>query len=152
MWQRAGYNLRNINVIRHNPILVHRLVGPMTHDTDCMQQQFFTMNLLIMLLLLFLTFSVLVANPKKTTLYGGQSRSWSAEQGKENKRKSLAAYPPPRPPHCLFGENKRGSKTSQACYSHPRCNLDLVPLFRFSLPLPVFGRPFSSSPHPPTRS
>ena len=33
---------------------------------------------------LFLTFSVLVANPKKTTLHGGQSRSWSAEQGKEN--------------------------------------------------------------------
>ena len=28
--------------------------------------------------LLFLTFSVLVANPKKTTLHGGQSRSWSA--------------------------------------------------------------------------
>ena len=33
-------------------------------------------------LLLFLTFSALVANPKKTTLHGGQSRSWSAEQGK----------------------------------------------------------------------
>ena len=26
--------------------------------------------------------------PEKTTLHGGQSRSWSAEQGKENKRKS----------------------------------------------------------------
>ena len=50
-----------------------------------------------MLLLLFLTFSVLVANPKKTTLHDGQSRSWSAEQGKENKIKSLAAYPPPQP-------------------------------------------------------
>ena len=37
------------------------------------------------LLLLFLTFSALVANPKKTTLHGGQSRSWSAEQGKEEK-------------------------------------------------------------------
>ena len=35
--------------------------------------------------------------PEKTTLHGGQSRSWSAEQGKENKRKSLAASPPP--PH-----------------------------------------------------
>ena len=33
--------------------------------------------------------------PEKTTLHGGQSRSWSAEQEKENKRKSLAAYPPP---------------------------------------------------------
>ena len=44
--------------------------------------------------------------PEKTTLHGGQSRSWSAERGKENKRKSLAAYPPPHPPHCSFGENK----------------------------------------------
>ena len=42
-----------------------------------------------LLLMLLLTFSVLVANPKKTTLHGGQSRSWSAEQGKENKIKSL---------------------------------------------------------------
>ena len=38
---------------------------------------------------------------RKTTLHGGQSRSWSAEQGKENKRKSLAAYPPPPPPTLL---------------------------------------------------
>ena len=38
-------------------------------------------------LLLSLTFSVLVANPKKTTLHGGQSRSWSAEQGKKEKEK-----------------------------------------------------------------
>ena len=35
----------------------------------------------LLLLLLFLTFSVLVADPKKTTLHGGQSRSWSTEQG-----------------------------------------------------------------------
>ena len=41
--------------------------------------------------------------PEKTTLHGGQSRSWSAEQGKENKRKSLAAYPPP-PPHTARSE------------------------------------------------
>ena len=61
--------------------------------------------------LLFLTFSVLVANPKKTTLHGAQSRSWSAEQGKENKRKSLAAYPAPHPPHCSFGENKENHAT-----------------------------------------
>ena len=39
----------------------------------------------LLLLLLFLTFSALVANPKKTTLHGGQSRSWSAEQGKKGK-------------------------------------------------------------------
>ena len=42
--------------------------------------------------------------PQKTTLHGDQSRSWSAEERKENKIKSLAAYPPP--PHCSFGENK----------------------------------------------
>ena len=35
--------------------------------------------------------------PEKTTLYGGQSRSWSAEQEKENKIRSLAPYPPPIP-------------------------------------------------------
>ena len=35
----------------------------------------------VQIMLLFLTFSALVTNPKKTTLNGGQSRSWSAEQG-----------------------------------------------------------------------
>ena len=53
--------------------------------------------------MLFLTFSVLVANPKKTTLHGGQSRSWSAEQGK---KKSGTALPLPPRPRCSFGENK----------------------------------------------
>ena len=42
--------------------------------------------------------------PEKTTLHGGQSRSWSAEQGKENKRKSLAAYPLPPTPHTARSE------------------------------------------------
>ena len=42
--------------------------------------------------------------PEKTTLHGGQSRSWSAEQGKENKRKSLAAYSPPPHPHTARSE------------------------------------------------
>ena len=38
---------------------------------------------------LFLAFSaLLVANSKKTTLHGGQSRSWSAEQGNKEKEKS----------------------------------------------------------------
>ena len=70
--------------------------------------------MLDLFMLLFLTFSVLVANPKKLpgTLHGGQPRSWSAEQGKENKIKSLAAYPPPpHPPHCSFGENKKNRAT-----------------------------------------
>ena len=54
--------------------------------------------------LLFLTFSVLVANPKNY-FTRGQSRSWSAEQGKENKRRSLAAYPP-LPPTLLVRRKK----------------------------------------------
>ena len=43
--------------------------------------------IVVVFLLLFLTFSAMVANPKKTTLHGGQSRSWSAEQGKKEKEK-----------------------------------------------------------------
>ena len=50
------------------------------------------------LLLLFLTFSALVANPKKTTLHGRQSRSWSAEQGKKEKIWQRLSPPPPPPP------------------------------------------------------
>ena len=46
--------------------------------------------------LLFLILSALVANPKKTTLHGGQFRSWSAEQGKEEKEKSGSPPPPQR--------------------------------------------------------
>jgi uncharacterized membrane protein len=46
----------------------------------------------LLLLLLFLTFSALVANSKKTTLHGGQPRSWSAEQRK-NKNVWQAACP-----------------------------------------------------------
>ena len=44
--------------------------------------------------MLFLTFSALVAR-KKTTLYGGQSRSWPAEQGKKKKEKKVWQRPPP---------------------------------------------------------
>ena len=44
--------------------------------------------------------------PEKNTLYGGHSRSWSAEQGKYHEREGLAAHPPPPPPRYPFGENK----------------------------------------------
>ena len=57
-------------------------------------------------LLLFLTFSVLVAKPEKRILHGGQSRSWSAEQRNEN-RESLAAHL--YPPRCSFGKNRINS-------------------------------------------
>ena len=49
----------------------------------------------------------------------------------------------------LDWSNQRGWKASRACYSHPRCNLNLARLFRFSLPLPVFGRIFRFSPTRP---
>ena len=49
-----------------------------------------------LLLLSFLTFNALVANPKKTTLQGGQSRSWFAEQGKKEILKVWQRPPPSR--------------------------------------------------------
>ena len=49
----------------------------------------------LMLLLLFLTFNALVANPKRLLhTVTNPARLWFAEQGKENKRKGLAAHPP----------------------------------------------------------
>ena len=70
-----------------------------------------------LLLLLFLTFSALVANPKKTTLHGGQSRAWSAEQGKKEEKKSLAAPPPPRA-RCSFGEKNKNKIKNHATHPH----------------------------------
>ena len=59
--------------------------GTVVHlERDENIRNIFVVQQLLLLLLLFLTFSVLVANPKKTTSHGDQSRSWSAEQGKEN--------------------------------------------------------------------
>ena len=43
--------------------------------------------------------------PEKTTLHGGQSRSWSAEQ--EKKKKKSGSAPPPPPARCSFGEKKK---------------------------------------------
>ena len=63
------------------------------------------------LLLLFLTFSALVANPKKTTLHGGQSRSWSAEQGKKKKKKVWQRNPPP--PRALLVRRKKKDKKEE---------------------------------------
>ena len=57
--------------------------------------------------LLFLTFSALVANLKKTTLHGGQSRSWSVEQGKKKKKVWQRT---PRPPRALLVRRKEKKK------------------------------------------
>ena len=51
--------------------------------------------------MLFLTFSALVANPKKNTLHGGQSRSWSKQ-----KKKKSGSPPPPRA-RCSLGITRR---------------------------------------------
>ena len=42
----------------------------------------------------------------KTTLHGGQSHSWSAEQRKENKKRKSGSTPPP-PPHAARTEGKK---------------------------------------------
>ena len=42
----------------------------------------------------------------------------------------------------LDRSNQRGSRTSQVRCSYPKCTLNLVLLFRFSLSLPLFGRFF----------
>ena len=67
-------------------------------------------TVIILLLLLFLT-SAYWLPTRKTTLHGGQSRSWSAEQGKENKRKKVWQHIPPHPPYCSIGENKLNHAT-----------------------------------------
>ena len=77
------------------------------------------------LLLLFLTFSALVANPKKTTLHGGQSRSWSSEQGKKEKEKVWQRTPPPPPARCSF-VHLVNSWLNFTCYS---CMLLLISRF-----------------------
>ena len=59
----------------------------------------------MLLLLLFLTFSAYWLPTRKTTLQGVQSRSWSAEQGKEERKKVWQRISPP-PPCNSFGENK----------------------------------------------
>ena len=43
--------------------------------------------------------------PVTTTFHGGQSRSWSAEHGKENKKRKSGSTPPP-PPCCSDGGKK----------------------------------------------
>ena len=48
----------------------------------------------------------------------GQSRSWSAEQGKENKKEELWQHtsPPLHPPHCSYGGKK--TTTTRRIFRH----------------------------------
>ena len=43
----------------------------------------------------------------------------------------------------LGWSNQRDSKASQACYSHPRCNLNLLPLLSFSADVWTFSSSFT---------
>ena len=45
--------------------------------------------------------------PEKTTLHGGQSRSWSAEQGKKEKEKVWQRTPPPPPARAARSEKNK---------------------------------------------
>ena len=58
------------------------------------------------LLLLFLTFSVLVANPKKLLYTVANPARGLLNREKRTKEKVWQHTPPPHPPHCSFGENK----------------------------------------------
>ena len=69
----------------------------------------------LLLLLLFLTFSVLVANPKKL-LYTVADPDRGLLRNRENKKiKKIWQHkpPPPHPTHCSFGEKKIKNKKSR---------------------------------------
>ena len=53
--------------------------------------------LLLLLLLLLSHIQRIGCQPEKTILHGGQSRSWSAEEGKKEKGKVWQRPPPPTP-------------------------------------------------------
>ena len=74
------------------------------------------------MLLSFLTFGVLVANPKKLLYTVANPACGLLNRGKKKKRKSLAA-PPPRA-RCPFGEKKK--KITRRIYM-PRCYAGLGP-------------------------
>ena len=63
--------------------------------------------MLLLLFLLFLTFSVLVANPKKLLYTVANPARGLLNREKRTKEKVWQhTPPPPHPPHCSFGENK----------------------------------------------
>ena len=78
-------------------LLLRTLVAGRRQQSESIEA---ALDMELLLLLLFLTFSALVVHPKKTTLHGGQSRSWSAEQGKKEKEKVWQR--PPTLARCSF--------------------------------------------------
>ena len=66
----------------------------------------------MLLLLLFLTFSVLVANPKKLLYTVANPARGLLNREKRTKEKVWQHTPPPHPPHCSFGESNVRVKLS----------------------------------------
>ena len=56
---------------------------------------------------------------KKTTLHGGQSRSWSAEQGKRKEKEKPGSVPPPLPPPPALPVRRKKNKTKKKHAAHP---------------------------------
>ena len=82
------------------------------------------LTICMLLLLLFLTFSVLVVNPKKLLYTVANLARGLLYREKE---KILASYPPP--PHCSFGKNKNKHHATH-----------LQALHRYSVGLPSIQR------------
>ena len=59
----------------------------------------------VCILLLFLTFSVLVANPKKV-LYTVANPARGLLNREKRTKEKVWQHTRPHPPHCSFGENK----------------------------------------------
>ena len=72
----------------------------------------------LLLLLLFLTFSALVANPKKTTYTVANPARGLLNRGKKKKMSGSAPLPPPPHARCLFGEKKKKKKNNHAAHPH----------------------------------
>ena len=67
------------------------------------------MLLCVLLLLLFLTFSALVANPKKL-LYTVANPARGLLTREKTKKKKSGSAPPPPPARCSFGEKNKNKK------------------------------------------
>ena len=87
--------------------------------------------------------------PEKTTLHGGQSRSWSAEQGEKKKKKSLAAPPPP--PSALLVRSKiiiiKKSRDASSCLGATQAGVTQVVSVRLACAVATFpvSLPLSSA-------
>ena len=84
-------------------------------DTVCVDECNLRTSLIwMLLLLLFLTFSALVANPKKLLYTVANPARGLLNRGKKKKKTSGSPSPPPPPPgRCSFGEKKKKEKITR---------------------------------------